>query len=166
MLQGLIFNNRLVAYNYLESPGSQVPGGIWYTSTEGRTSWMDAKIYPKPYATSYGSTETGTFPTIQGVTGLGATTYFEHEVGNNQINTDGSSTAITSFVKSYEFDLEGQGSEGDLDQRSLDLAYQDFLAKQQFPFKMLNFALGALQGIPYETLTRQQARPRHCIYGK
>jgi hypothetical protein len=110
---GQSFNNRLVAYNYLESPGSQVPGGIWYTSTEGRTSWMDAKIYPKPYATSYGSTETGTFPTIQGVTGLGATTYFEHEVGNNQINTDGSSTAISSFVKSYDFDLEGQGSEGD-----------------------------------------------------
>ena len=110
---GQSFNNRLVAYNYLESPGSQVPGGIWYTSTEGRTSWMDAKIYPKPYATSYSSSDTGTFPTIQGVTGLGATIYFEHEVGNNQINTDGSSTAISSFVKSYDFDLEGQGTEGD-----------------------------------------------------
>ena len=110
---GQSFNNRLVAYNYLESIGSQVPGGIWYTSTEGRTSWMDAKIYPKPYATSYSSSDTGTFPTIQGVTGLGATIYFEHEVGNNQINTDGSSTAISSFVKSYDFDLEGQGGEGD-----------------------------------------------------
>ena len=110
---GESFNNRLVAYNYLESMGSQVPGGIWYTSTEGRTSWMDAKIYPKPYATSYSSSDTGTFPTIQGVTGLGGTTYFEHEIGNNQINTDGSSTAISSFVKSYDFDLEGQGTEGD-----------------------------------------------------
>jgi hypothetical protein len=110
---GQSFNNRLVAYNYLESMGSQVPGGIWYNSTEGRTSWMDAKIYPKPYATSYNSTDTGTFPTIQGVTGLGATIYFEHEVGNNQINTDGSSTAISSFVQSYDFDLEGQGTEGD-----------------------------------------------------
>ena len=110
---GQSFNNRLVAYNYLESMGSQVPGGIWYNSTEGRTSWMDAKIYPKPYATSYNSTDAGTFPTIQGVTGLGATIYFEHEVGNNQINTDGSSTAISSFVQSYDFDLEGQGTEGD-----------------------------------------------------
>jgi len=110
---GQSFNNKLVAYNYLESMGSQVPGGIWYTSTEGRTSWMDAKLYPKPYATSYDSTDTGTFPTIQGVTGLGATIYFEHEVGNNQINTDGSSTAISSFVQSYDFDLEGQGTEGD-----------------------------------------------------
>ena len=48
-------------------------------------------------------------------------------------------------------------AERELDQRALDMAYQDFLAQQQFPFEMLNFALGALQGIPYETLTRQQA---------
>ena len=47
-------------------------------------------------------------------------------------------------------------AERQLDQQSLDLAYQDFLAQKQFPFEMLNFALGALQGIPYETLTRQQ----------
>lgn len=48
-------------------------------------------------------------------------------------------------------------AERELDQRALDLAYQDFLQQQQFPFEMLNFALGALQGIPYETLTRSQA---------
>tara|TARA_Y100001972_G_scaffold128837_1_gene192042 strand:+ start:3451 stop:4641 length:1191 start_codon:yes stop_codon:yes gene_type:complete len=48
-------------------------------------------------------------------------------------------------------------AERELDQRALDLAYNDFLQQQQFPFEMLNFALGALQGIPYETLTRQQA---------
>jgi len=47
-------------------------------------------------------------------------------------------------------------AERQLDQQSLDLAYQDFLAQKQFPFEMINFALGALQGIPYETLTRQQ----------
>ena len=47
-------------------------------------------------------------------------------------------------------------AERELDQRALDLAYQDFLQQQQFPFEMLNFALGALQGIPYETVTRQQ----------
>jgi len=48
-------------------------------------------------------------------------------------------------------------AERELDQRALDLAYQDYLAQQQYPFEMLNFALGALQGIPYETLTRQTA---------
>jgi len=136
------FNNKLVAYNYLESMGSQVPGGIWYNSTEGRTSWMDSKIYPKPYATSYASNDTGTFPTIQGVTGLGGTTYFEHEVGNNQINTDGSSTAISSFVKSYDFDLEGQGTEGDKflsvrrfipDFKSLEGTAKVTLAVKRFP---------------------------------
>ncbi len=136
------FNNKLVAYNYLESMGSQVPGGIWYNSTEGRTSWMDSKIYPKPYATSYASSDTGTFPTIQGVTGLGGTTYFEHEVGNNQINTDGSSTAISSFVKSYDFDLEGQGTEGDKflsvrrfipDFKSLEGTAKVTLAVKRFP---------------------------------
>jgi hypothetical protein len=110
---GQSFNNKLVAYNYLESLGAQVPGGIWYTSTEGRTSWMDSSIYPKPYATSFVSSETGTFPVIQGDTGLGATTYFEHETGVNQVNVDGSSTAISSFVQSYDFDLEGQGTEGE-----------------------------------------------------
>jgi len=139
---GESFNDRLVAYNYLESMGSQVPGGIWYTSTEGRTSWMDAKIYPKPYATSYSSSDTGTFPAIQGVTGLGGTTYFEHEIGNNQINTDGSSTAISSFVKSYDFDLEGQGTEGDRflsvrrfipDFKSLEGTAKVTLAVKRFP---------------------------------
>ena len=48
-------------------------------------------------------------------------------------------------------------AERKLDQQALDLAYQDFLAQKQFPLEMVNFALGALQGIPYETLTRQQA---------
>jgi len=48
-------------------------------------------------------------------------------------------------------------AERELDQRSLDLAYNDFLQQKQYPFEMLNFAMGALQGVPYETLTRAQA---------
>ena len=48
-------------------------------------------------------------------------------------------------------------AERDLDQRALDMAYGDFLQQKQYPFEMLNFALGALQGVPYETLTRAQA---------
>ena len=48
-------------------------------------------------------------------------------------------------------------AERELDQRALDLAYGDFLQQKQFPFEMLNFAMGALQGVPYETLTRAQA---------
>ena len=37
-----------------------------------------------------------------------------------------------------------------LDQMALDLAYADFVEQRQAPFSRLNFALGALKGIPYE----------------
>ena len=47
-------------------------------------------------------------------------------------------------------------AERELDQRALDLAYGDFLQQKQYPFEMLNFAMGALQGVPYETVQRSQ----------
>ena len=40
-----------------------------------------------------------------------------------------------------------------LRQRSLDMAYSDYLDQRQYPFEMLNVALGALKGVPYETKT-------------
>ena len=62
-------------------------------------------------------------------------------------------------------------AERQLDQQSLDLAYGDYMAQKQYPFEMLNFALGALQGIPYETLTSAQAKgntymQQPSIYGQ
>ena len=98
------FNNKYVVFNFGESAG--VPGGVWYTGTEARTSWMDATIYPNPYATKYNSTGTGTFPAVVGQTGLGQTTYFEHEVGTDQVNPNGTTTAVSSFIQSFDFDLE------------------------------------------------------------
>ena len=98
------FNNKYVVFNFGESAG--VPGGVWYTGTEARTSWMDATIYPNPYATKYSSTGTGTFPAVVGQTGLGQTTYFEHEVGTDQVNPNGTTTAVSSFIQSFDFDLE------------------------------------------------------------
>ena len=65
------FNNKGVIYNYAES--GQVPGGVWSLSTESRTSWMDAKIYERPYATKFDTSATGSFPTVQGESGLGQT---------------------------------------------------------------------------------------------
>ena len=64
----------------------------------------------------------------------------------------------------------GQAERG-LDQQALDLAYGDYMAQKQYPFEMLNFALGALQGVPYETLTRAQAQgntymQQPSIYGQ
>jgi len=41
-----------------------------------------------------------------------------------------------------------------LDQRALDLAYADYLDQKAYPQEMVNFALGALSGTPYNTISR------------
>ena len=107
---GSDYNNRYAVYNYGESAGGKIPGGVWYPGTEARTSWMPAKIYPNPFATKFDASATGTFPSVIGQSGLGQTTYFEHEVGNNQINPNGSSTAIAATLESFDLDLEMQGA--------------------------------------------------------
>ena len=38
-----------------------------------------------------------------------------------------------------------------LDQMALDLAYSDYVEQREYPFQMLNFIMGALKGVPYET---------------
>ena len=38
-----------------------------------------------------------------------------------------------------------------LDQAALDIAFADYVEQREFPFQMVNFALGALKGVPYET---------------
>ena len=107
---GADYNDRYAVYNYGESAGGKIPGGVWYPGTEARTSWMPAKVYPNPFATKFNSSATGTFPSVVGETGLGQTIYFEHEVGNNQINPNGSSTAIAAELESFDLDLEMKGA--------------------------------------------------------
>ena len=107
------FNDRYVVYNYGQD-NANLPMGNWYTATNTnsiRTTWIDSLVYPKPYATAYNSSSTGTFPVIVGETGLGQTVLFEHEVGTDQINPDGSTTALTSFVESFSFSLQKDQSE-------------------------------------------------------
>ena len=109
---GSDFNNRYVSYNYGET--MKLPAGNWYTGTNAnsiRTSWTDTLVYPKPYATKYNESAAGTFPAVIGVTGLGQTVYFEHETGTDQINPDGSTTALTSFIQSFEFSLQKDQTE-------------------------------------------------------
>jgi len=58
-----------------------------------------------------------------------------------------------------------------LDQMALDLAYSDYVEQREYPFQMANFALGALQGVPYETRTigleqGQQYIQNPSIYGQ
>ena len=110
---GSDFNNRYVAYNYGED-NARLPMGNWYGGTNTnsiRTTWIDSLIYPKPYATAFNSSNAGTFPVVVGETGLGQSVLFEHEIGTDQINPDGSTTTLTSFVQSFSFSLQKDQSE-------------------------------------------------------
>jgi len=107
------YNDQYVVYNY-GAGAEKLPGGVWYIGTESRTTWIDASVYPKPFATKFNSSETGTFPVIVGESDLGQTVFFEHEVGTDQVNPNGSTTTVTSFVKSYDFDLQAQGTAGEV----------------------------------------------------
>ena len=98
------YNDQYVIYNYGESSSYKLP--VWYTGGEARTTWIDATIYPNPIATKFNSTETGTFPVIVGESGLGQTVLFEHHVGTDQVNPNGTTTVITSYIKSFDFDLQ------------------------------------------------------------
>jgi hypothetical protein len=93
--------DRVVSYNYEEN--------IWTTGSMDRTSWADATLYDNPYATQFNSTYTPTFPTIQGVTNVnGASIYYAHEIGNNEVDSTGAKTAIPAFIQSGDFNL-GEG---------------------------------------------------------
>jgi hypothetical protein len=97
--------NRVVTYNFDE--------GAWTTGTLDRSTWVGSTVYEQPYATDYNASNTPTFPVVSGVSN-GASIYYAHEIGVNQQNGDGTQTAITSFIKSGEFDLNGrQGVPGD-----------------------------------------------------
>ena len=103
---GSEYNDKYVVYNYGE--------GTWYTGTEARTTWIDATVYQNPFATKYDSNSSGTFPVIVGESGLGQTTYFEHEEGTDQVNPDGTTTTVTSFIQSFDFDISNpQMGEGE-----------------------------------------------------
>ena len=108
--QGSEYNDQYVIFNY----GEKMENGVWYIGTEARTTWIDATIYPKPIATKFNDSASGSFPIIVGESGLGQTVLFEHEVGTDQVNPDGSTTTVTSFVKSYDFDIQTQGTMGEV----------------------------------------------------
>ena len=66
-------------------------------------------------------------PVIVGESGLGQTTLFEHEVGTDQVNPDGSTTTVTSFIQSYDYDLQ-QRTRG----QAYSVAGDVFLAVRRF----------------------------------
>jgi len=95
-------NNRAVVYNYVEN--------TWSVMSLARSSYADASTYDVPYATEYSSTGTPTISNLSGATNtFGATTYYAHEVGNNEISLNGTPTAIPAYIQSGDFDLPTEG---------------------------------------------------------
>jgi hypothetical protein len=89
--------DRCVTYNYGEN--------VWTTSSLARTTYVDTGVFDVPYATEYSSTSLPVFPDILGITNTyGATTYYAHEVGTDQVNSSGT-TAIPAFIQSGDFDI-------------------------------------------------------------
>jgi len=94
--------DRVVTYNYTEN--------TWTTGSLARTSWADATLYDNPYATEFETTSVPTFPVVQGATNVnGASVYYAHEVGNNEVDALGNKTAIPAFITSGDFDLSSGG---------------------------------------------------------
>ena len=68
-------------------------------------------MYSNVYATEFEPNSVPTFPTIQGVTNVnGATIYYQHETGTDQVDSAGARTAIPAFIQSGDFDLDIEGN--------------------------------------------------------
>ena len=101
--------NRSVTYNYMEST-PQRP--IWTTGSLARTTWVDSAVFGLPHGTSYNAT--GTSYDVVGNT-EGATTYYQHETGTDQVKS-AATTTITANIESGDFDISPQqGLQGDGD---------------------------------------------------
>src|SRR6056300_566109 len=93
--------NRCVVYNYGEN--------CWTTSSLARTSYVDQGLFDLPYATDYIKNALPNFP-IQGITNTyGASTYYAHETGTDQVNSSGT-TSIDAYIQSGDFDISARQS--------------------------------------------------------
>ena len=105
---GSSYIDRSVTYNYLESTAERP---IWYTSSLDRTTWVQQGVYSNPYATEYEAGEAPTVPTIGGVTN-GASYFWQHNIGTDEVKATGATTAIQGFVESGDYDISGEGLQG------------------------------------------------------
>jgi hypothetical protein len=99
--------NRNVVFNFLEQ--------TWTTGSLARTSYNDVHTYALPYATQFTINTVPSFPVINGATNtFGSSKYWAHETGVNEVDANGVSTAITSYIQSGDYDLDvQQGMAGD-----------------------------------------------------
>jgi hypothetical protein len=101
--------NRSVTYNYMESTPERP---IWTTGSLARTTWVDSAVFGLPHATSFNVS--GTSYDVVGNT-EGATTYYQHETGTDQVKS-AATTTITANIESGDFDISPQqGLQGDGD---------------------------------------------------
>jgi len=99
--------NRSVTYNYMES-SAQRP--IWTTGSLARTTWVDSSVFGLPHATSFNAS--GTSYDVIGNT-EGATTYYQHETGTDQVKSS-ATTTIASNIQSGDYDIDQRrGLDGD-----------------------------------------------------
>jgi len=95
--------NRSVTYNYAES-SPQRP--IWTTGSLARTTWVDSSVFGLPHGTSFNAS--GTSYDVVGNT-EGATTYYQHETGTDQVKSS-ATTTVAANIESGDFDItRGQG---------------------------------------------------------
>jgi len=98
--------NRCVTYNYGEN--------CWTTSSLSRSSYVDQGVFNNPYATDYDKTLTPTFP-IQGISNLfGASIYYAHEIGTDQVNSITGTTSINAYIQSGDYDITNSNNIADL----------------------------------------------------
>jgi hypothetical protein len=96
--------DRCVTYNFAEN--------CWTTSSLARSTYEDKGVFDLPYATEYNRTGTPNF-SIQGVTNTyGASTYYAHETGTDQINSSGT-TSINAYIQSGDFDITNSNNTAD-----------------------------------------------------
>jgi hypothetical protein len=117
--------DRCVTFNFAEN--------CWTTSSLARSTYADQGVFDLPYATQYIRTATPNFA-IQGVTNTyGASTYYAHETGTDQINSSGT-TSINAFIKSGDFDISATR---DITGQSTGMA--DFRGDGEFIMSMKRF---------------------------
>ena len=102
--------DRSVSYNYIESTDRDP---IWTTSSLARTTWTPEGVYGKPYATQYKTAVAPTAPEVNGVTN-GASYFWQHEIGTDEVFASGTTNAITASIESGDYDIsKDQGLPGE-----------------------------------------------------
>jgi len=93
--------NRVVTYNYLDSPVYKRP--IWTTGTLPRAAWQDSAVFDRPHATYYNPSDNASYD-VTGNTD-GSTIYYKQETGTDQVNAGGAVTAVIGTITSGDFDI-------------------------------------------------------------